>query len=37
MNAHYTSSHVVAGWVISYLANQLVVLPLREFGKYYNL
>lgn len=34
---HCTSAHVVAGWTISYLVNQLVVHPLKEFAKYYNL
>ncbi len=37
MKACCISFQVDVGFVISYWANQIVVLPSKEFGKYYNL
>ncbi len=37
INVHWTFAHVVVGFVLSYLSNQLTSIFFNEFLKYYNL
>jgi hypothetical protein len=37
INVHWTFAHVVVGFVLSYLSNQLTTILFNELRKYYNL